>query len=99
MTWRSPGGNSVSVPRTHVFHFKTEGGKCVVVVHFVVIKLSKSMWRSFQKGLGELSCCLSIAFNITLSFLSKELVTGGFCGVRLSSAPLWGVAALEVEFF
>ena len=99
MTWRSPGCISVSVPPTCVFHFKSEGGKCVVVVHFAVIKLSKSMYRSFPKGLGELSRCLSVAFNIRLSFLSKEWVTGGFCGVRLSSAPVCGVAALQVEFF
>ena len=84
MTWRSPGGISVSVPRTRVFHFKSEWGKCVVVFHFAVIKLSKSMCRSFPKGLGELSCCVSVAFNISLSFLSKEWVTAGFCGVRLS---------------
>ena len=44
----------------------------------------KSMCRSFPKGLGELSCCQSVAFNIGVSFLSKEWVTGGFCGVRLS---------------
>ena len=85
MTWMSPGGISVSVPRTRVFHFKSEGGKCVVVVHFAVVKLSKSMCRSFPKGLGELtSCFLSVPFNINLSFFSKEWVTGGFCGVRLS---------------
>ena len=37
--------------------------------------------------------------QLDLEFRSKEWVTGGFCGVRLSSAPVWGVAALQVEFF
>ena len=49
-------------------------------------------------GLGELCCCQSIVFDIKVSFLSKEWVTGGFCGVRLSLAPVWGVAALQVGF-
>ena len=85
--------------RARVSFISKVRGVSVLLSFISLLSLSKSMCRSFPKGLGELSCCLSMAFNISLSFLSKEWVTGGFCGVRLSSAPVWGVAALQVEFF
>ena len=48
---------------------------------------------------GELSRCHSFIFNVNLSFISKVRVTAGFSAACLSSAPVWVVAVLQVEFF
>ena len=50
-------------------------------------------------GPGEWCCCQSIVFKVNVSFISKVRSTGVFSVVCLSSAPLWVVAVLEVEFF
>ena len=50
-------------------------------------------------GLGDLCCCQSSVSHVNVSFISKMRVTVRFSVVCLSSAPVWVVAVLQVEFF
>ena len=50
-------------------------------------------------GLGELYCCQSSVIDVSVSHISKVRVTSGFSAVCLSSAPVWVVEVLQVEFF